>query len=187
MTQTPVKLTFEEYLTYDHGTDNRYELVDGRLVEMPPATGLDQEIVTQLLIRLSLEVNRLGLTLQVRPNGTEVKTVRGRARPPDVIALTPQQVTEIRNSSAILTAPPPLVVAVVSPESVTRDYEVKTLEYAATGIPEYWIVDPLENQVSVLLLAGGAYEETVFACTQPLVSQAIPGLNLTAAEALLEA
>ncbi len=103
-----------------------------------------------------------------------------------MIALTPQQVTEILNSSAILTTPPPLVVEVVSPESVTRDYEVKTLD-AATGIPEYWIVDPLENQVSVLLLAGGAYEETLFAGTQPLLSQAIPGLNLTAAEALLEA
>lgn len=32
MTQTPVKLTFEEYLAYDDGTDNRYELVDGELV-----------------------------------------------------------------------------------------------------------------------------------------------------------
>ncbi len=67
MTQTHVKLTFEEYLTYDDGTDNRYEWVDGRLVEMPPATGLHEEIVTQLLIRLSLEVKRLGLPLQGKP------------------------------------------------------------------------------------------------------------------------
>jgi len=28
MTQTP-KLSFEEYLAYDDGTDNRYELADG--------------------------------------------------------------------------------------------------------------------------------------------------------------
>lgn len=32
MTQTPVKLSFEEYLIYDDGTDKRYELVDGELV-----------------------------------------------------------------------------------------------------------------------------------------------------------
>jgi hypothetical protein len=29
-------LTMEEYLAYDDGTDTRYELVDGELVEMPP-------------------------------------------------------------------------------------------------------------------------------------------------------
>ncbi len=35
-TKTQKLLTFEEYLTYDDGTDTRYELVDGELVEMPP-------------------------------------------------------------------------------------------------------------------------------------------------------
>ena len=36
MTHTPVKLTFEQYLEYDDGTDNRYELCDGELVKVPP-------------------------------------------------------------------------------------------------------------------------------------------------------
>jgi len=31
MTHTPVKLNFEQYLEYDDGTDNRYELFDGEL------------------------------------------------------------------------------------------------------------------------------------------------------------
>jgi Uma2 family endonuclease len=33
------KLTFEEYLAYDDGTDTRYELVDGNLVPMGLGTG----------------------------------------------------------------------------------------------------------------------------------------------------
>jgi len=36
MTQTPVKLTFEQYLEYDDGTDNRYELFNGQLIPMAP-------------------------------------------------------------------------------------------------------------------------------------------------------
>ncbi len=36
MTQTPIKLSFEEYLGYDDGTDKRYELVNGELVVLPP-------------------------------------------------------------------------------------------------------------------------------------------------------
>ena len=33
MTQTTTKTvySFEEYVTYDDGTDNRYELIDGKL------------------------------------------------------------------------------------------------------------------------------------------------------------
>ncbi len=36
MTNATPWLTLEEYLAYDDSTDNRYELVDGRLVTMPP-------------------------------------------------------------------------------------------------------------------------------------------------------
>ncbi|OKH26729.1 hypothetical protein NIES593_01375 [Hydrococcus rivularis NIES-593] len=85
------RLTFEQYLTYDDGTDKRYELEDGLLLEKPPATGKHE-----------------------------------------------------------LQSPPPLVVEVVSPESVERDYQRKAIEYQTIGISEYWIVDPFENKVSVL-------------------------------------
>ncbi len=34
MTATSQRITFAEYLTYDDGTDTRYELVDGELVPM---------------------------------------------------------------------------------------------------------------------------------------------------------
>ncbi|WP_333028231.1 MULTISPECIES: hypothetical protein [unclassified Microcoleus] len=30
------KLTFEEYLSYEDNTDNRYELIDGELIARPP-------------------------------------------------------------------------------------------------------------------------------------------------------
>ena len=37
----PIKpLTLEEYLSYDDGTDTRYELVDGRLTEIAPVSDL---------------------------------------------------------------------------------------------------------------------------------------------------
>ncbi|NER99448.1 MAG: Uma2 family endonuclease, partial [Symploca sp. SIO1B1] len=39
MTQTPVKLTFEQYLEYYDGTDNRYELCNGELAKVPPESG----------------------------------------------------------------------------------------------------------------------------------------------------
>jgi Uma2 family endonuclease len=57
-----------------------------------------------------------------------------------------------------------LVVEVVSPESGTRDRLVKPREYAAAGIPEFWLVeeDPEDESdavVNIHRLAGtGSYE-----------------------------
>lgn len=178
------RLTFEQYLTYDDGTDKRYELEDGLLLEMPPATGKHEAIITFLLIRFYLEIQRLGLSLQVRPSGTEVKTIGDQSRRPDVCVITSAQADEIQNSTAVLQSPPPLVVEVVSPESVERDYQRKAIEYQTIGISEYWIVDPLENKVSVLLLVQGHYKITEFRGNQSLVSQTFPNLKLTAEQIL---
>ncbi len=38
----------------------------------------------------------------------------------------------------------------VSPNQENRDYRYKRSEYAARGIAEYWIVDPIAQKVTVL-------------------------------------
>ncbi|NET57594.1 MAG: Uma2 family endonuclease, partial [Symploca sp. SIO2E6] len=48
MTYTPVKLTFEQYLEYDDGTDNRYELLNGELVKVPPESEPNSWMTTWL-------------------------------------------------------------------------------------------------------------------------------------------
>jgi Uma2 family endonuclease len=77
--------------------------------------------------------------------------------------------------------PPALVVEVVSPGKTNedRDYRYKRSEYAARGIPEYWIVDPQPPKITLLTLVDGLYEETVFYRDQILSSPTLPGLNLS--------
>lgn len=58
--------------------------------------------------------------------------------------------------------PPLLVVEVVSPGQENRDYRYKRSEYAARGIAEYWIVDPMQQRVMVLEWVEGLYEEKVY-------------------------
>ncbi len=181
---TTKKLTFEQYLVYNDGTDNRYEFEDGNLLLMPPATGKHEAIITMLLIRFFLEIQRLGLPLQVRPSGTEVLTT-GQGRKPDVCVITNDQAREIENSTAILKTPPLLAVEVVSPESIDRDYNRKFTEYQNIGIPEYWIVDPIKNQVTVCLLANESYQVKQFTGSQRIVSSTFSELALTVEQVLL--
>jgi Uma2 family endonuclease len=69
-------LSFEEYLSYDDGTENLYELFNGELIEVPPESGLNVEIANLLFAiflplvgyrrlrghGLELEVNRETVT-----------------------------------------------------------------------------------------------------------------------------
>jgi len=50
-----------------------------------------------------------------------------------------------------------LVMEVISPGGRTRDLRRKRLEYAAAGIPEYWIIDPKLARITVLRLEGDHY------------------------------
>lgn len=184
MTQTPVKLTFDDYLNYHDDTDHRYELVDGELLEMPPGSDRHEAIIVFLLIRFYLEIQRLGWDWQVRPSGTGVRTSVKKSRLPDLTVMTEEQRRSMQGKSAVLESPPLLIVEVVSPESIKRDYEQKPLEYANQGIPEYWIVDPLLNKVTVLWLVEGHYQETIFTLDQLIVSQTFPELNLSAEQVL---
>lgn len=62
MTQTTIRFkTIEEFLGYDDGTDTRYELVDGVLVEM----GAESTLNTRIAVFLLLTFARLGVTDEI--------------------------------------------------------------------------------------------------------------------------
>ena len=48
---------------------------------------------------------------------------------------------------------------IVSPDNPARDIHVKRADYAEARIPEYWIVNPLSETITVLALEGTAYTE----------------------------
>ena len=176
-------LTFEEYLTYDDGTANRYELVDGQLIQMNPPK-IRHFLIAKLIEQaLDVEIKRLSFPwLTFREAG--VRTGWNKSRLTDICIVTLDQARELLDESAVFQSPPLLVIEVVSPESVKRDYRYKRSEYAAVEIPEYWIVDPQEAKVTVLRLEEGLYEEFVFTSAQRIASPTFPELTLTVEQVL---
>ena len=178
--------SFEDYLQYDEDPDNRYELVDGKLELMNPPTFRHILICDFIRDALKAEINRLKLPwLAMREGG--IRTGWRKSRIADVYVVEKEQVISSLDESGVLSTPPLLVVEVVSPESVKQDYRYKRSEYAAVGINEYWIVDyaeryplgPMQQQITVLVLDEGLYEETVFASEQQLISPALTEISLT--------
>lgn len=56
--------------------------------------------------------------------------------------------------------PPDLAIEIVSPESVERDYDDKRQQYENAGVAEYWIIDELQQTITLLRLGkNGKYRE----------------------------
>ncbi len=75
---------------------------------------------------------------------------------PDVVVVLASAVGRTKN--LVAPADVALVVEVISPGSRDRDLGVKRKEYAAAGIPDYWIVDREARTLTVLSLADGRSE-----------------------------
>lgn len=176
-----------EYLSYNDGTDRRYELVNGELVAMPSESDLNNAIA-MYLIWVFLQVVPI---LRLR-RGTEVAVMGAGAtvRIPDLLVLSEGLAAALAGASrsiVTLEMPPPiLAVEIVSPgkENEDRDYRYKRSEYGARGILEYWIVDPDQSRITVLTLVDGLYEEAVFQGSQRLISVTFPALELMAEQIL---
>lgn len=185
------KLTFEEYLAYNDSTDTRYELVDGELLPMSPGTGKHGAIIRFMVRQFEDALMRSKQPWVPLPALVGVRSPRGRSwdtsRIPDVTVLTIAQWEAMSDREAVINLnelPPMLVVEVVSPSTKTDDYRSKRSEYGLLEIPEYWIIDPLEEKITLCLLDHQFYDSTEYRGNAPIQSPTFPDLNLTVAQIL---
>jgi Uma2 family endonuclease len=191
MTQAKPRFrSFEEYLDYDDGSDTRYELVDGELIELPTeswdAGTISLYLLTQLLPFVPFYL--------IRHKDTEIAVTSAsvKARIPDLMVVTETTAIEMTGRKGLIpltSQPPALVIEVVSPgqpgdQNYDRDYIDKPKEYAARGIPEFWQIDPDRAVVIVLTLKDGNYQSREFRGSDRVISAAFPDLQLTADQIL---
>jgi Uma2 family endonuclease len=113
-----------------------------------------------------------------------VRTGWRKSRLTDIYVLRADRVAGMLDQSAVCQTSPLLVVEIVSPDSIKRDYRFKRSEYAALEIPEYWIVDPLALKVTALYWEDGLYEESVFVEEEAIASKTLLELKLTVNQVL---
>ena len=191
MTVTTQRLSFADYLKYSDGTNTRYELVEGELIPMSLGTCIHGGIAEFLNDEFRDQIQQSALPWTSRQMTVGVQSPRGTrwetSRIPDVTVLTSEQWASMANREAVisLNEPPPLlVVEVVSPSTRADDYRSKPSEYALLEIPEYWIVDPLDEKVTVSSLDYRLYDSVAYKKDEVVRSQTFPNINLTIAQIL---
>ncbi len=188
---------YADYLKADLGSDGNFRLLsNGEIVELPPEDEENSFIADEFaeLLKRLLSNRRLvkssSTELQVYPVGDNRVN-----REPDLIVLRPEHLSlmaEIKKNAILLGMPAPLFVAEVvstgneSSANYRRDYEWKRQQYEWWEIPEYWIIDRHRQQIVVLELQEGTYEEHCYRGSDIISSSVFPALELSA-EKLLSA
>jgi Uma2 family endonuclease len=187
MTIATQRLTLDEYLAYDGGSDRRYELVNGELRPISLGTGRHGAIIKRLERMFDQALERTQQPWTALAGAVGVQSPRSdrwdTVRIPDltVLALAQWEALQEREAVIRLNEPPPLlVVEVVSESTKSTDYRAKRAEYSVLDIPEYWIVDPLLNQVIICTLLEGWYEATVYKGQDSIASPVFAAIALTA-------
>jgi Uma2 family endonuclease len=163
--------TDEQYLDLTQGTSRLVEFTDG-LVEFLPMPTDHHQAILGFLYRV------FGDWLQPRGGKVRFAALRlriraGKFREPDLLLLLCASDPRGQND---FWAGADLVLEVVSPDDPKRDLIEKRADYAEAKIPEYWIVNPQTETITVLHLNGDAYVETgAFRRSQSAAAVTLPG------------
>lgn len=144
--------TEAQYLRLTDHTTWLIEYAAGTVEVLPMPTRQHQAISRYTFLALLGYVQPRGGTVFYAP--LRVRVAPGRFRAPDVLVLL--DVNDPRNQNAFWLGAD-LVVEIVSPDDVERDTVVKRQDYATAGIPEYWLINPLNATLTVLQLVGQTY------------------------------
>ena len=172
--------TVEQYLLLTNQTNRLLEYSDGTIEVLPMPTKTHQAISRLLFLALFAFLQRNGGTVFYAPLRLMVRP--GKFREPDLLVLRDQH--DPRGQDAYWLGAD-LVVEIVSPDDPQRDTVDKTQDYAAAGIPEYWIVNPIEQTITVLTLDGSAYvAHGVFRRGDHAASKLLDGFSLAVSDIL---
>jgi Uma2 family endonuclease len=144
--------TADELLEISERSDNRYELVKGQLIEMPP-TGDMHGVVAMDFGRIMgnfIVENDLGLVVGT-DTGFVLFTNPDTVRAPDIAFISKARLTPL--TGKYFTIAPDLAVEVISPSESASEINDKILEYFEAGVKLVWLLYPKSRTIHVYTAA----------------------------------
>ncbi len=174
------KMSLEEYLDADFAEGFLYELGRGCLivneVANPPHFHQVQEVVEQMV---AYKLSHPGVIQSFGGGGEArlfVESFESDRHPDFVVYKTPAP-SRRRDCWAIWV--PELVIEVVSPSSIDRDYNEKPDEYLQFGVQEYWILDAERAEMLVHRRVGGRWKKQIVKPPDLHSTHLLPGLQFS--------
>ncbi len=131
----------------------RYEIYEGELVVVPSPLPRHQLAVLAIVRILDAYVTRRGGIVLTAPLDIELDEYD--VVQPDVLFFRAER-RHLLQPHIVTRHAPDIAVEVLSPSTASTDRGRKTRTFARYGVPEYWIVDPVLQQIEIHALEDGA-------------------------------
>ena len=172
-TQSSGKLSYHDYLGFP-SDGQRHEIIDGVHVVNPAPDTYHQTLSRRIQFQLYAQI-------ELKKHG-EVFNSPTDLQLSDTDIVQPDLIVVLQDKRSIITprkmqGVPNLVVEILSPSSVNTDRVLKKELYRRAGVPEYWIVDPIQKFVEQYVLRDNAYQ-LVNRHSNEVVPQIIEGVRV---------
>lgn len=165
--------SIEDYLSLNG--NYLVEYVDGCLQVLPTPDGLHQALLL-ILATLFREYAKTDANAAVKVSPFKVMLNETQFREPDICFMTG---SNARRRTRKFWMGADLVVEIVSESNPEHDLDTKMREYANGGIPEYWIVDPIQRAIRIFSLSNAGYVSAgTFGAGQFAVSPSLKGFTV---------
>ena len=146
------RYTYADYLEWDE--KERVELIDGAPLMMAPPSRKHQEISGEIYRQLANFLRGKGCRVYAAPFGVRLFE-RAEDGPEDVDTVVEPDITVVCDRDKLddqgCKGAPDLIVEILSPSTQRRDRLTKLNLYQRAGVREYWIVNPEDRTVQVML------------------------------------
>ncbi len=172
-------LTYDELLRTRPESNRFEELIDGELIVMTGPEIPHQQTVARIHYRLMRYVEENGGEALAGP--VDVLVDQRRVLQPDVLLVTADW---LRYHELVrpVTAPPDLIVEVLSPSNRRHDLVRKRAIYEELGAPELWFVDTDTRTVEQCVLTDGRYRPLTHAAGDHVTATHLDALAVSVNE-----
>jgi Uma2 family endonuclease len=162
------------------GEAERYEIYDGKLISIAPAPDFHHQEISANLHLLFAEFVRPRQLGKLVYAPADVVLADDNVVQPDLLFIANENVGIIRKQ---IYGAPDLVVEILSPSTLRHDRQNKLDLYARFGVKEYWIVDPANRSLEILVLEGKRFAVHSMAAEMGLAeSKVLAGLSVDVAQ-----
>lgn len=175
------RYTYADYLTWQF--NERVELLWGKIFKMSPAPSTEHQRISGNLYRdianfvkfSKCQVFHAPFDVRLTSKDNKLESVVQ----PDIVVVCDE--SKLDDKGCI--GAPDLIIEILSPSSARKDMKYKLHLYEESGVPEYWVVDPLDGLIQVFSLDNNKYQlNRPYTCEDRVSSFVINGLTINLQE-----
>jgi prevent-host-death family protein len=181
--EVPQKASYEEFLKLTENSDERYEYIEGEIYLLASPKTIHQKVLGEIYHTFynwfqgkKCRPMLAPFDITLKRSSDNISVVQ-----PDLMVIC--DLEENLNEKDYYMGVPTLVVEIISESTRSKDFIKKLDLYMSTGVKEYWIINPLNKELSIYLFEENNISKNVtYKNIEIAISYSFTGLEMSLAQ-----